>query len=189
MAVDVIPSIAERYHVNVDAVRQVERALRKTGGTQAQFDHPDLGGPGQWMPGMVMTDRWDDHDLKRRVEGLCAEVSAVVRGSPTSAPEALARDPSTAPAGSHVDVTVGGNWWPAALGKPAAAGSQHGVRYAYFPDKRRLLVQVGGRIDAYDTDDHRISGVSQQQGHASALAFTSQHGELPLDRLRCVPLV
>jgi hypothetical protein len=189
MAVDVVPSIAERYRVSVEAVREVERALRATGGTQAQFDHPDLGGPGQWMPGMVMTGRWDDHDLKRRVEGLCAEVAAVVRGLQTSAPEALAGDPSIRPTGSHLDVAAGEDWWPAALGRPGAAGSQNGVRYAYFPQKRRLLIQLGARIDAYDTDDHRISGISQRQGRSSALAFTSQHGEVPLDRLRCVPLV
>ena len=31
MAVDVIPSIAERYRVSLDAAHQIERALRATG--------------------------------------------------------------------------------------------------------------------------------------------------------------
>ena len=186
---DVVPSIAERYRVSVEAVRQVERALRRTGGTQAQFNHPDLGGAGQWMPGMVMTGRWDDHDLKRRVEGLCAEVAAVVRGLPSSTPETLAGAPTSKPVGSHMGVAAGEDWWPGALGRPSAAGSQNGVRYAYFSEKRRLLVQVGARVDAYDTGEHRISGVSQSQGHRSALAFKSQLGEVTVDQLRCVPLV
>jgi hypothetical protein len=188
MPLDVIPSIAERYHVSVDAAREVERSLRATGGLQAQFSHPDLGGIGQWMPGMCMVGRVGDYQLQTRVAGLCAEVSAIVRGEGTAGTAALGRDPRTAPAAGCVGLAAGESWWPAAFGHPAAAGQQHGVRYAYFPDRRRLLVEIGSRIECYDTADHRISGVSQQQGRSSRLAFTSQLGDVPLDQLRCVPM-
>lgn len=188
MAVDVIPSIAERYHISVDAARQVERALRATGGRQAQFDHADLGGMGQWAPGMVQVGRMGDHQLKHRVAGLCAEIAAIVCGSDTAGAGAFAREPGTPPAASRVDMAAGESWWPADYGTPAASGRQQGLRYAYFPVRRCLLVENGARIDCYETGDHQIVGVSQQQSHTSTLAFTSQLGEIKLDQLRCRPV-
>lgn len=38
----------------------------------------------------------------------------------------------------------------------------------------------------YDTRDHQISGVSQQQGGRSTLTFTSQHGVVEVDTLPVV---
>jgi hypothetical protein len=38
----------------------------------------------------------------------------------------------------------------------------------------------------YDTQDHQISGVSQQQGSGSALTFTSQHGIVAVNTLPVV---
>jgi hypothetical protein len=194
MAEDVIPHIAERYHVSVDAARQLERALRASGGRQAQFDHPDLGGRGQWQPGMVMIGRMGDEQLKSRVAGLCAEISAIVQGMETSAPEALRRPAGTGAAGACAPIAAGESWWPAPLGHPNAEGQQHGVRYAYFANKHRLLVQVGGMMCAYDTGNRRITGMAQQQRHergrdaSSTLTFTDDRGEVRLEELREVPV-
>jgi hypothetical protein len=190
MAEDVIPHIAERYKVSVDAARQVERALRATGGRQAQFDHPDLGGGGQWQPGMVQIGRMHDDALRARVQGLCAEIAAIVQGLETSAPEALERPAGTGAAGACAPLPAGESWWPAPLGHPASQGQQHGVRYAYFPDADRLLIQLAGQLCAYDTAGHRITGMAQQQGQAhgrgatSKLTFTGPEGEVRLDDLR-----
>ena len=79
MPEDVIPHIAERYRVSVEAARQVEQALRATGGRLAQFDHAELGGFGQWMPGMIMIGAMGDCQLRARVQGLCDEIAAVVK--------------------------------------------------------------------------------------------------------------
>jgi hypothetical protein len=84
----------------------------------------------------------------------------------------------------------GGNpWWPADLGEPALAGGQNDLRYAYFPGKRRLAVSRGGRVELYDTGEHDITGVSQQQSGGAGGAdpvFSSQHGRVELSRLRRV---
>jgi hypothetical protein len=188
MAEDVIPSIAQRYHVSLDAAREVERALRATGGRQAQFSHPELGGSGQWMPGMLMIHAGADRQLRARVEGLLDEVAAVVRGSETASPAALARDPNAPAASSRVDLPAGESWWPASYGHPTAHGCQSGIRYALFPGRRCVLVQVGSRIDCFDTADHQVRGVGQQQGHASRLVLTTATGEIPLDHLECIPI-
>jgi hypothetical protein len=81
-------------------------------------------------------------------------------------------------------------WWPAKLGTPEAAGGQGDVRYAYFRDEKRLALDVGGTITVYDTADHRIHGVAQQQGPGRAsLVFTSQHGTITPEQLNVVDVL
>jgi len=77
-------------------------------------------------------------------------------------------------------------WWPADLGQPSTSGSQNAMRYAFFADKHRLLIERDGKLAAYDTGDHRISGVSQQQSHGQDLVFTSQNGTVNLDALNWI---
>ena len=83
--------------------------------------------------------------------------------------------------GGGVSLFVAGNgpanpWWPAELGRPASVGAQNDLRYACFPNARRLAIQQGGQVRVYDTGEHQITGFSQQQGGDQSLTFTSQHG-------------
>jgi hypothetical protein len=50
------------------------------------------------------------------------------------------------------------------------------LRYAVFPDTRRLVIDDRGAISVYDTGDHRIFGVAQAQSSTRTLSFTSQDG-------------
>ncbi len=73
-------------------------------------------------------------------------------------------------------------WWPKEFGAPASAGAQNDVRYAFFPEKRRLLIERNGKRETYDTGEHRISGVSQQNPDAH-LRFASQNGDVDVEEL------
>lgn len=75
-------------------------------------------------------------------------------------------------------------WWPAELGQPASSGAQGGMRYAFFPEKRRLLVEQDGKLTTYDSGERRITGVSQQAGGAQSLAFSSEDGAVKLQELK-----
>ena len=45
-------------------------------------------------------------------------------------------------------------------------------------------MEQDGRVAVYDTGDHRIGGVSQQQsGAGGGLRFSSQHGDVDLAQL------
>ena len=46
-----IDELAQRYSVSSDAVMTLLRALVNNNGNMAQFNHPELGGGGQWMRG------------------------------------------------------------------------------------------------------------------------------------------
>ncbi|MGU3465015.1 SHOCT domain-containing protein [Methylobacterium sp. C33D] len=164
-----LQAVADRHGVSPDAVRHLVRALERGHGTMAQFDHPDLGGMGQWFSGgMVMVGRMFDDALKARVDALCTELAgALPAGGFSEAAPAARRG--------------GGEWWPAGLGDPASTGAQNGLRYAYFPERRRLAVDAGSGVALYDTGAHRITGVSQANG---SLGFTGPAGAVALDRLR-----
>ena len=77
------------------------------------------------------------------------------------------------------------SWWAHELSKPSSSGEQNGVRYVFFPDQRRLVVEQGGKLSQYDTGEHRISSVSQAHGaKGGALRFTSQRGDVELASLK-----
>lgn len=78
-------------------------------------------------------------------------------------------------------------WWPESLGQPSTSGSQNNLRYAFFPEKRRLLIEQDGKLTTYDSGDHQISGVSQQASADQSLSFTSQLGSVKLDNLEKIP--
>jgi hypothetical protein len=160
-----LDAIAARHGVSPAAARHLRDALARGGGRAAQFSHPELGGLGQWSAGgMIMIGDMFNNGLKARVAALCEDLAPLAGEAPAA-----------------------GAWWPADLGRPAATGDQNGLRYAYFPETRRLAVESGGQLSLYETGDHRIGGVSQQQGAGRTLAFTSQHGPVRLEDLPRVP--
>jgi hypothetical protein len=78
------------------------------------------------------------------------------------------------------------DWWPAGLGRPAAVGAQNDLRYAVFPETRRLVIDDQGTVSVYDTGSHRIFGVAQAQSADRTLTFTSQDG---LVKIAVIPRV
>jgi hypothetical protein len=177
-----IQQVARQHNLSASSAGQLVRGLLATGGGQVQFNIPEFGGMGQWMPGMVMAGDMFNHGLKARVDSVCADIARRVRSGDI-------RPPAPAPGAAAVSLAwdQSGHWWPGDLGTPAAAGGQNNLRYAWFPATRRLAVDLGGKVWVYDTGDHNIGGVSQQQsGGAMTLTFTSQHGVVDVSALPVV---
>lgn len=76
-----------------------------------------------------------------------------------------------------------GDWWLGGMGHPNSAGSQNGMRYAYFARAKRLAIELNGAVTLYDTLNHEISGVSQQQGPSGAPRFACRHGTVDVGSL------
>lgn len=169
-----LDSLAQRHRVSRQAVDDLLVALDRGGGSMAQFSIPELGGHGQWMKGgMTMAGNMFDHELKSCVNSLCSELSALL-ASRRPVFEARSRTPAGA----------GRRWWPDELGEPSSRGGQNDTEYAYFPRARRLAVRSGDHVRVYDTLDHSIGGVSQQQGVGpGSLQFSSQHGNFGVSSL------
>ncbi len=170
-----VAEVAARHGVSAGTAERLAEALSRGGGSQAQFNESELGGFGQWSRGgMIMIGDMFNSGLKARVDALCSELSGMV-----GAPGMFATEASGSGFG-------GGDSWPADLGHASTSGAQNDMRYAVFPDRRRLAVARGGTVTIYDTGDHAIGGVSQQQSGDQSLSFTSQFGPV---RLTDLPVV
>lgn len=176
-AATVIAEIAQRHGLSQEAVLSMLFALRAGGGTMAQFSIPELGGGGQWMRGgMTMVGDMFDNALKARVDALCNELVQLLATTTVFPPSA---------AHSEAGMLPSNNWWPEELGAPSAAGAQNDVRYAFFPGTRRLAIQIGGVTRVFDTGEHHVGGVQQQQGGGyGSVVFTSQLGTFGVSSLR-----
>ncbi len=137
----------------------------------AQFSHADFGGMSQWSPGMSMVGDMFNTQLKAKLDALCSDISAHLDAS-----GAAGGPRSTADDVSYRSMSASADWWPAGLGRPGAVGTQNDLRYAVFPETRRLVINDQGEIKVYDTGSHRIFGVAQAQSSDQTLSFTSQDG-------------
>jgi len=164
-----VNDIASRYGLSHDAVVHMLVAVNNGGCSMAQFNCPELGGSGQWMRGgMTMVGDMFNNGLKNTVDNICNELANILSNNQIF---------PMIPAG-----TPGSNqWWPTNLGTPFSSGGQNNSRYAVFPN--RLAVELNGQVSVYDTLNHNIGGVSQQQGSNDSLTFNSQFGTLSVSSL------
>ncbi len=199
---EAINDISNRYGLSVDAVTHMLIAVSNGGGTMAQFNCPELGGGGQWMQGgMTMVGDMFNNGLKNTVDNLCSELSNLLyQGSPIFAPvkQPVARQSGQqqSQGGSFgqnsIFISGGsqGNWWPdnLNLGVASSTGGQNNIRYAVFPQSHRLAIEINGSVTVYDTLDHQIGGVSQQQSGDASMSFTSQYGLVYVSQLPVVSI-
>ncbi|MCG9790978.1 SHOCT domain-containing protein [Flavobacterium algicola] len=169
-------NVANRYGVSANAVTELTQALMRSNGTMAQFYIPELGGGGQWMQGgMTMVGDMFNNQLKNTVNGLCIDLSNLInQGAIQYVPLPKQENQN----GFHSSA----NWW-GDLGVPNSTGSQNNTNYAVFSTIGRLAIQENGKVTVFDTLDHHIGGVGQQQGGNYSVTFTSQYGTVNLSTL------
>ena len=174
---ETLSDIARRHGFSLDATRSMLDAVINGNGSMAQFNHPEFSGSGQWMRGgMTMVSDMFNNYLKGRVDALCSELSNLVYQSGDSL---FLPQPHGMPGAS-------GDWWPADLRWPNSTGAQNNVRYAYFAQAHRLVIDLGGNVTVYDTLDHQIGGFSQAQSVGGTLGFSSQYGLIDVSSLPVV---
>ena len=165
-----IERLADETNFSEEAVRAMADAIRSGSGSMAQFRHPEFGGSGQWSSGgMLMIGDMFNDGLKARVRMLADKAASSLSEGRLSA-----RDPNAGAPGSGGR----GQWWHGDFGEPSSSGAQNGMRYAVFPEAERLAIDVGGKVSVRDTGEHKISGVSQQQGGTTTLRFVGQIGSV-----------
>ena len=170
--ISTVQDIAQRHGFSFDAVQSMLQSVINGNGSMAQFSHYEFGGGGQWMQGgMTMVGDMFNNYLKGRVDSLCSELSRIIYNT-----------------NLFVAVAAAPNWWGPELSHPNSAGGQNGMRYAWFSQARRLAIESNGQVTVYDTLDHSIGGVSQQQSGGYSVTFSSQYGYVDLSRLPVVSI-
>ncbi|WP_160007647.1 SHOCT domain-containing protein [Rhizobium sp. 18055] len=186
----IIESLAHKHGFSSGVVEHLAMALIAGFANQAQFNHAELGGMGQWSSGgMVMVGDMFNNGLKHRVDMLCSDIAAYIRSGELSGPK-MDRPYQSQSQGDGTSFfyqsSSHGSAWPQQLGQPSSTGAQNNLRYAFFPASRRLAIDVNGQITVYDTRDHSIGGFSQQQSGDQSLTFTSQHGLVRVSDLEII---
>lgn len=194
-----ILELAQRYGVSTDAVMSLLQSVVNGNGSMAQFYHSELGGGGQWMMGgMTMVGDMFNYGLKSKVDNLCTELSQLLSQQPFVPPPSSTQSQwqgnQQQNSGSSASLFVpgpaggSGSWWPSELGNPNGSGGQNNVRYAYFSGSRRLAIDLNGQVTVYDTLDHQIGGVSQQQGVGGSITLSSQYGTVDVTSLPVISI-
>lgn len=204
--VQAVQDIAQRHGFSFDAVQTMLNAVINGNGSMAQFSHFEFGGSGQWMSGgMTMIGDMFNNYLKGRVDNLCAELSRLIANQPdlirSGSFQSQSQNGNTVynqsggggntgnnPNSLFVAAPVQPDWWGPDLKWPNSSGGQNGMRYAWFSQARRLAIESNGQVIVYDTLDHNIGGVSQQQNGGYSVTFSSQYGYVDLSRLPVISI-
>jgi Short C-terminal domain len=200
-----LTELTQKYQLSELAIMVLWQALIKGNGKMAQFNHPELGGVGQWLPGgLTMISDMSNSHLKMVIDNLCGELSILIKedyfnsikwNEPLSHPGSRQQQQQSQ---GNIDNSeaVKANpfnydpWWPIEFGAPTLSGNQNGLLYAYFAHKQRLVLEKQGEISVYNTLHHQISGVSQQQSSSGQLlVFTSPDGTLTVTDLPLISSV
>jgi len=199
-----VQDIAQRHGFSFDAVQSMLDSVINGNGSMAQFSHPEFGGSGQWMQGgMTMIGDMFNNNLKGRVDNLCSELARLILNQPdlirTGSFQSQSQGGNTAYNGFGGGGSDGSNpnslfapappdWWGPELKWPNSSGGQNGMRYAWFSQAHRLAIESNGQVIIYDTLDHQIGGVSQQQSGGYSVTFSSQYGYVDLSRLPVISI-
>lgn len=196
-----LTELTQKYQLSEHAIMVLWQALIKGNGKMAQFNHPELGGVGQWLPGgLTMISDMSNSYLKMVIDNLCGELSILIQedyfnpikwNEPLSPQGSRQQQQQSQGNIDNSEIVKAqpfnyGPWWPIELGAPTLSGSQNGLLYAYFAHKQRLVLEKQGEIFVYNSLHHQIIGVSQQQSSSGQLLlFTSPDGtfavtDLPL---------
>jgi hypothetical protein len=77
--------------------------------------------------------------------------------------------------------------WPSELGVPSTSGTSAEMRYAYFPQKRRLAVECRGVVTIYDTAEYQFRGMLQaHSAETVGMSILAQRGRVRLTDLTTV---
>lgn len=159
---DQIELLSKQTGISTEAIQVIAHALVHGNGKLAQFNHPELGGSGQWMSGMIMIGDMFNQPLKAKVSLICEHLAEFYGSDDFGL-------------GSHMPLNK--YWWKVDFGNPTSTGGQNAMRYAYFQPRNRLIILQGTQQTVYDTKTHIITGVSQQQSQSiSHLVFVTRDG-------------
>ena len=133
----------------------------------AQFSHADFGGMSRWSPGTSMVGDMFNPQLKSKLDALCTDIAAHLASEKIIGGVRSAVDEV-----SYRSMPGSSDWWPSGLGRPGAVGVQKDLRYAVFPEARRLVIDDRGSVS--------IFGVAQSRDQTAwtAVARTGSIGAL-----------
>lgn len=83
--------------------------------------------------------------------------------------------------------TPSNSGWPSELGIASTSGNSPEMRYAYFPQNRRLAVEWQGVLTIYDTAEYQFRGMlPAHSSETVGISILTQRGRVRLTDLATV---
>lgn len=196
-----VVALSARHGASFEATLTLLRALIEGDGKSARFDHPELGGAGEWLAGgpTILSDLFN-HDLKAKVAALCGDLAAMLdQVDKEIAIDAASGDtfavrlfePTQAPRDDAEP------FWPAAWSVPDRVVRTPDLSYAVFDQAQRLALIEGGQVAHLATDQRRIERLKREadglivaetdQGEVMLEEYGLAHDEEDVAAARVVP--
>lgn len=179
----IIKELSSKYEIDQDAVECLYNSIQAGNGTMAQYNHPGLGGMGQWMAGgSVMSFNWVlagkitqmanaiSQKILERPSQQSSQPAKVVPVSPVQQkPVVNNSNPSFTPFAPMKPMAPMTFSFPQGNGEksPDMSGAQNGTSYKYFKNDDVLEITKNGSTKKIILSA-KLVGVSQeqdQQGH------------------------
>ena len=168
--------MAGRYGVSLDAALTLLDALGQGNGAQAQFNHPDTGGMGQWSQGgmIMIRRRVQPRSQTPRLRALQRAGRALARAAAgaIAIAERGRRGEPVRRRGGRIEPMVARR-----IGQPGVDG--RAKRYCATPISPAFAGSPSSRAGAfsvYDSGEHMVSQVLSGAGRRPDADFTSQLG-------------
>jgi hypothetical protein len=155
--------LANKYRVTKRVIEVLADIIQRTRGEEARFDIVELGGKGIWKPsqGAIVGNGFNEK-LNKHATELCEEIATIVRiyeRDDTTMLNSLEETVAMSPI--ILEPQAAGKWWPEHLGeKPDLVGNAGTLRYAYFINTNRLVIQQNLRNRLFDMTGYIVSNVS-----------------------------
>jgi hypothetical protein len=160
---DWYPRLASKYLVTQRVIEILADIIQRTKGEEARFDIVELGGKGIWKPkqGAIMGNGFNEK-LNKHATELCNEIASLIRSYDDDETVILSNlDETIAMPSIIIEALVPAVWWPEHLGEsPSLTGNAGTLRYAYFAEKNRLVIQQNLRNRLFDMTGYTVKQVS-----------------------------
>ena len=158
-------NLARRYNISVEAVSALANEIKKNDGTAIRFDIPGLGGKGLWNKEQgASVGNGFNQELNNLVSALCDElIMFIFSHDPDDEPTHIISQPAPSVEDTAVLRTaseISRRWWPEIYGTaPDVMGNAGSLRYVYFADANRLVIQQNLKNRIFDTTDYVLEQV------------------------------
>lgn len=182
-------TLSAKYRVPMRVIEaMIEIIQNSTGKDNTFFDIPELGGIGMWHPtdGAHIGNGFN-RDLNNRATELFNEIRRLSEKETQRDETTIVTKLDTTQGLMPASITPGAKtWWSERYGTdPTLTGNAGGLRYAYFKNHNRLIIQNNLRNRIFDTTGYDIVDViaGKRTGFFNTIIKTSEEN-LPITRLR-----
>lgn len=179
--------LAGTYHVPLSVIESLAKLIQHSHGAGIRFDIPELGGEGIWKPHQLAhIGNGFNHELNNRATELCNEINRLLQHEERREETTIVNDLDETTGFVPISIVpIAKTWWSPRYGSnPTLMGNAGGLRFAYFKEHNRLVIQNNLRNRIFDTSGFDVTDViaGQRAGFFNTIIKTTET-DIPITQL------